>query len=183
MSFLSQTALEAIGFRSLGRDVRVSGKASIYNPGRISIGDHARIDDFAVISAGEGGISIGRHVHIAVGVTLVGAAEILIEDFAGVSARSNIYSANDDYSGETMTGPTVPDHLRNVDCRPVRIGRHVVVGAGCVVTPGVTIGEGAAVGSLSLVNKDIPPFEIHGGVPARKLATRRKDMFDLEKRL
>lgn len=183
MAFLSRAALEAMGFRSLGRDVQLSEKASIYGAERISIADKARIDDFAVISAGAGGISIGRHVHIAVGVTLIGSEEIVVEDFAGISARSNVYSSNDDYSGVAMTGPTIPDEFRKIDSRPVRVGRHVIVGAGCVVTPGVTLGEGAAVGSLSLVNKDVPPFEIHGGVPARKLADRRRALLELEKKL
>ena len=46
MAFLSQAHLHAMGFRSLGQNVRISDKASIYDPEIISIGDHSRIDDF-----------------------------------------------------------------------------------------------------------------------------------------
>src|SRR5690606_42022487 len=50
ISYLSRKALEEIGFRSIGENVKVSDKASIYNPECISIGDHSRIDDFCIIS-------------------------------------------------------------------------------------------------------------------------------------
>ena len=47
--------LEAIGFAQLGENVKISKKASIYGAANISIGNHVRIDDFCIISAGEGG--------------------------------------------------------------------------------------------------------------------------------
>jgi galactoside O-acetyltransferase len=66
MSFLTEEELAALGLASCGEDVKISRKTSIYGAERIAIGDHVRIDDFCVISAGAGGISIGSHVHIAV---------------------------------------------------------------------------------------------------------------------
>ncbi|MBT3210423.1 MAG: acyltransferase, partial [Planctomycetaceae bacterium] len=66
MSFYSMEELQTLGLASFGKDVKISRKASIYNPGQISIGNHVRIDDFCVLSAGEGGIEIGDYVHIAV---------------------------------------------------------------------------------------------------------------------
>lgn len=57
-------------------------------------------------------------------------------------------------------------------CAPLVIGRDVWIGAHSVVRKGVTIGDGAVVGACSLVTKDIPSFEIWGGVPARKLGER-----------
>ena len=65
MAFLTEIALKEHGFKRLGKGVKISSKASIYNAGNISIGDNTRIDDFCIISAGEEGIEIGRNVHIA----------------------------------------------------------------------------------------------------------------------
>jgi acetyltransferase-like isoleucine patch superfamily enzyme len=183
MAFLSQSDVEKLGFRSVGWPVFLSDKASVHGAERISIGSYVRIDDFSVLSAGHGGIEIGSFIHVATGASLIGAELIHLGDFCNLSGRVSIYSSNDDYSGWTMTNPMVPEHLKNVDSRPVRIGRHVIIGAGTVVLPGVTISNGAAIGALSLVNKDVPDLEIHGGVPARYLGARSSSIFELEKKI
>ncbi|HKP33880.1 MAG TPA: acyltransferase [Sphingomicrobium sp.] len=183
MSFLDQEELAALGLASCGQNVKISRKASIYGPERIAIGDHVRIDDFCVISAGAGGINIGSHVHIAVYVSVIGAAAITLSDFVGLSSRVSVYSSNDDYSGSALTGPTIPDRFRKIDSRPVHIGRHVVVGSGSVVLPGVTIRDGAAVGALSLIREDCEPFGLYVGNPARRVRDRSRDLLELERQL
>lgn len=183
MAMLSQEELQKVGFASVGRNVLVSAQASIYNPGRIRLGDNVRIDDFCVLAAGEGGISIGNHVHVAVMCTLIGAGAITISDFCGLSSRVSIYSSTDDYSGAAMTNPTVPAEFTNVTSAPVTLGRYVALACGCILMPGVTVGEGAAVGALSLVTADLQPFSIYAGTPARRVAERRRDMVELSERL
>lgn len=54
---------------------------------------------------------------------------------------------------------------------PVVIGHHVTVGTRSVILPGVTIGDGAVISAMSLVNKDVPPYTMVGGVPIRILGT------------
>src|SRR5690554_6180070 len=108
MGYLNQSELSKMGLKSLGNNVQISKKASIYNPTQISIGNNVRIDDFAVISAGEHGIRLGDYVHIANFCGLVGNAEIWMDDFSGLSSRVFIYSSSDDYSGTALTNPTVP---------------------------------------------------------------------------
>lgn len=183
MSFYSQDELATLGFRRLGESVRISRKASIYNAAAIEVGDHSRIDDFCVLSAGAGGISIGRHVHVAVYTSLIGRGRIEINDFANLSSRVSIYSSNDDYSGATMTNPTLPAEVTNVHSAPVTVGRHVIIGSGSVVLPGVTLHEGAGVGALSLVREDCAAFGLYAGVPARPVGRRVTGMITLEKRL
>lgn len=51
----------------------------------------------------------------------------------------------------------------------VRIRKGAAIGARCTILPGVTVGEGAVVGAMSLVNRDVPPGEFWGGVPARRI--------------
>lgn len=180
MAYLTQDQLEAMGFAALGKHVRLSDKASFYNCARISLGDNVRIDDFCVVSAGAGGIDIGSYVHVAVYTSLIGAGKIVIADYANLSSRVAIYSSNDDYSGQTMTNPTVPEHCRGVVDAPVLVGRHVIIGSGCVILPGVTLGEGAAVGALSLVKTSCDPFTIYAGTPARRIGSRQKNCLSLE---
>jgi dTDP-4-amino-4,6-dideoxy-D-glucose acyltransferase len=181
--FMDADELAALGCARLGDDVKIDRSVRIYGPERLEIGDHVRIDAYCVLSCGADGISIGSHVHLGVYVFLSGAARIEVQDFAGLSGRVSIYSSNDDYSGAALTGPTVPDDLRNVTDAPVLVGRHAIVGAGSVILPGVTIGVGAAVGSLGLVREDVEEFATVVGAPARRVGTRRRDLLALERRL
>ncbi|MBV2127807.1 acyltransferase [Arsukibacterium indicum] len=180
MALLTEQQLRTIGFKAVGQNVRISDKASIYNAANISIGDNVRIDDFVVLSAGAGGISLGNHIHIAVYTSLIGAGAITIGDFANLSSRVSVYSSSDDYSGETMTNPCVPDEYKNVLHAAVTFEKHVIVGCGSVVLPGVTLHEGVAVGALSLVTKTCQPFGIYAGTPARFVKARSRDLLNLE---
>lgn len=183
MGVLSRELSERIGFASLGQNVAISDRASFYGAGRISIGDNTRIDDFCILSAGAGGIAIGQHVHIAAYSSLIGVAAITLRDFAGLSSRVSIYSSTDDYSGAAMTNPTVPADYTNVFSAPVDLGKHVIIGAGSIILPGVTLGEGAAIGALSLVKRDCEPFMIYSGSPARPIGERKRDLLGFEARL
>lgn len=180
MAFLSQESLESMGFASIGINVQISDKASLYGAERISLGSNIRIDDFCVISAGLGGMKIGDHVHIAIGASLIGAGKITLSDFVGISSRTSIYSSNDDYSGAAMVGPTIKAEFTNVQHADVFIEKHVVVGSGSVILPGVVLGEGVAIGALSLVSKSCDAFGIYVGNPAKRIKSRKRDLLDLE---
>jgi len=84
MAFLSRQALRRLGFAAIGVNVLVSDKASIHGASRIALGNHVRIDDFCVLSAGEGGIRIGSYVHVACQCTLIGKGRIELEDFSNL---------------------------------------------------------------------------------------------------
>jgi galactoside O-acetyltransferase len=183
MALLTEQQIQAYGFKAVGQNVRISDKASIYNAANISIGDNVRIDDFVVLSAGSGGINLGNHIHIAVYTSLIGAGAITVSDFANLSARVSIYSSSDDYSGESMTNPCVPDNYKNVTHADVVIAKHVIVGCGSVILPGVTLHEGVAIGALSLVTHSCQAFGIYAGLPAKFIKERAKKVLELEKHL
>ena len=180
MAIHSREALQDMGFAQLGEDVHVSTLASFHGASRIALGDHVRIDDFCVLSAGRGGIAIGSHVHLAVFCCLLGAGKITLHDFSNLSSRVSVYSSNDDYSGIAMTNPTIPAEFTQVEQADVTIGRHVIIGSGSVILPGVTLEEGAAVGALSLVKHDCGTFGVYGGQPAKLLGTRSRKLLDVE---
>ena len=172
--FLSASEIAGLGLAAVGRNVHISRHTLFFSPERISVGDHSRIDAFCVLSAGER-LVIGRHVHISTFVAILGRARVEIGDFSGLSARVTVLSSTDDFSGSVLTGPTVPERFRRSLDGPVVVSRHVVVGAGSIVLPGVTIGESAAVGAASLVKDDVPAFALVAGVPARPLRTRSRE--------
>ena len=108
---------------------------------------------------------------------------ILLRDYVGISSRSAVYAASDDYSGHFMTNPTVPEKYRHIISKTVYMEKHVLIGTGCTVLPGVMIGEGTSVGSMSLVNKSLDAWGIYVGVPCRRMKERSKDLLLLEKRM
>lgn len=181
MANLERAAIERMGFASVGRDVFISDRASFHNCGNISLGNNVRIDDFCVLSAGLGGITIESYVHVAVYSSLIGAGNITVSDFCNISSRVSIYSSSDDFSGATMTNPMVPAQYKGVKTADVFLGRHVILGSGAIILPGVCLNEGAAVGALSLVNQDCVAFAIYAGVPAKFVKERKRDLLESEK--
>lgn len=183
MAWLDRAVLEQMGFRALGAHVLISDKASIYNCANIALGNNVRVDDFCVLSAGSGGIEIGNYIHISIYSSLVGAGKITLSDFSGLSSRVSIYSSNDDYSGATLTNPTVPKTYTGVVDADVFLGKHVIVGSGSIVLPGVILAEGVAVGALSLVQKNCDEFGIYAGYPVKFIKKRKRNLLDMEKAL
>jgi len=183
MGFLTESQLRKMGFASIGEKVKISDRASIYRPDLLHIGNFVRIDDFVVISPSKASFTFGDYVHIGAHGLLVGQASISMDHYSGLSGRVSIYSSTDDYSGEFMTNPTVPEKYTRVDSAPVSLGKHVVVGSGTVILPGTAIGMGTAISAMSLVVRDIPESRIAGGIPCRPIKARSRKCLDLEKEL
>lgn len=178
MAYIPSTELLKMGFRHIGRNVKVSDKASIYNPEKIEIGDNSRIDDFCVIS---GFVSLGRNVHIAPHCLVAGGEKgVVLSDFSGLAYFVQVFTQSDDYTGLTLTNPTVPSKYKKEKKAAIHIGRHVIIGAGSIVFPGVTLAEGCSVGALSLVNRSTEPWGVYVGNPARRVKERKKNLLDLE---
>lgn len=179
MPYLTEKKLSEMGFKSLGKNVKISDRASIYNADQIEIGDYSRIDDFCVIS---GKIKIGRNVHIAPYCLVAGGEKgIIFEDFSGLAYQVQVFTQSDDYSGQTMTNPTVPAEFKKEAKRTVFIGRHSIVGAGSIIMPGVSLNEGTSVGAMSLVRKSTEAWSIYLGNPSKKIKDRKKDLLELER--
>ncbi len=173
-SFYFEEELKSIGLKSLGKNVKLSRKASIYSPEKIILGNNVRIDDFCILS---GNIIIGNYVHIAAGCMLFGGEKgIVFEDYSGLSSRISVYAETDDYSGDYLTNPMLPAGSRNIIEGKVVIKKHAIVGTGCTILPNVVIGEGSAVGSMSLVNKTLDPWGIYAGIPCRRIKDRSKGL-------
>jgi acetyltransferase-like isoleucine patch superfamily enzyme len=168
-------------FKSIGKNCKISDKASIFNGDMIEIGDNVRIDDFVILSGGAG-LKIGDHIHIAAGGYFYAGAGIVLEDFVELGPRLTIISQSDDFLGDSLVGPCIPNKYKpGLKSGLVTLKRHVVTGVGVTIFPGVTLGEGASIGSHTLVRKDCEPWSVYVGSPARKIGERSRKMMDLEK--
>lgn len=178
MAYLSKEELHKLEFDYLGNDVKISSKASLDKSHLMSIGHRSRIDDFCAIS---GYVTIGSNVHIAVHSSITASLdEIVLSDFSGLAFSCHIFSSSDDYSGESLTNPTIPISYKSVKSSPVFLGRHVILGAGTIVFPGTTIGDGCSFGAGSVVNRNTEPWGVYVGIPARRIKERSKNLLALE---
>lgn len=179
--YYTEEDLKDFGFRSIGRNVRISSDARIYGEKNISIGDDVRIDDFAILSAANGSIEIGNHVFIARNCHLSGTFGIRIHDFVTLAGNVTIYSASDDYTGESLTGQAIPKEFTKLHGGLVELHKHVILGTGTVIIGPAKIHEGASTGSMSLVTKDLEEWKIYAGIPAKALRERKRNPLELEK--
>jgi galactoside O-acetyltransferase len=74
-----------------------------------------------------------------------------------------------------------PARIREIKDAPATISRKVIIGGGRLLLPGVRVGEGEAVGAMSLVTRSLEPRGIYGGHPARPIRPRSKSLLGVEK--
>lgn len=180
--FMTDAQLASIGiYDATQRNIRIHKTAVLVETSGWEFGHNIRIDPMVVISCAD--LRIGRHVHVAVGSSIIGAEAVRIGDFANLSGGVRVYTSSDDYSGESLTNPTVPRDMSNVHHAPVWIGAHAILGASAVVLPGTNIGDGVALGALSLASGVLDKWTIYAGVPAKRIKERKKDCEGLGERL
>lgn len=179
MAYYTVDELDNLRFKHIGKNVKISNKASIYDTELIEIGDNSRIDDFCVVS---GKIRIGRNVHITPMCLIAGGEKgIVFEDYATLAYNVQVFTQSDDYSGRTMTNSTIPAEYKNEYKKEVVIGKYSIIGAGSTIMPGVILAEGTSVGAMSLVNKSTTEWSVYFGIPAKLYKKRSKELLNLEK--
>lgn len=171
----------SLNFKERGADVRIFEPVAILRPETISIKSRSMISEFALVHGGQG-LHVGSFVHIASHTSIGGGGWCVLEDFVGVASGSRIVTGTDLVDGSGLPGPTIPPECRSFVRSFVHCGKHAFLGTNCVVMPGVTIGEGAVVGAGSVVTKDLEPWGVYVGIPARRVKDRpRGRMAELEK--
>ncbi|MDY0274473.1 MAG: acyltransferase [Desulfomicrobium sp.] len=179
MAYYTEDQLKALGFKYLGKNIKISDKASIYDCDQIEIGDNSRIDDFCVIS---GRVVIGRFCHVTPMCLIAGGRlGVFFDDFVTLSYGVKIFSQSDDYTGATLTNSLIPKKFKNEFFSKVVLNKHVIVGANSLILPGVEIGEGCAIGAATTILKDTKPWGVYIGCPAKRIKDRKKDLLLLEK--
>ena len=112
-------------------------------------------------------ISIGEDTIIGEGVVLDGRDLLTIGNHVDIATEVMIYNSEHDVNDENFSATN----------SPVTIEDYVFVGPRVIILAGVTVGRGAVVGAGAVVTKDVPPYAIVGGVPAKIIGERRnKDL-------
>lgn len=166
-------AAPTLNFKQRGENVTIYPWAKIVQSETIEIGNNSRIDDFTFIAGGKG-IKMGRYVHIASFVSIIGSGELTIGDYVGIACGARIITGTDHYKEGARMTACLPKEQRNPILGKTVIGKDAFIGTNCVIHPNVTIGEGAIIGSNSLVLKDVEPWTINVGSPCKIIGIRPK---------
>lgn len=173
--YFTKEELISMGIQKVGKNCMVSRKCSIY-PGRIFLGNNIRIDDFSLLV---GNITVEDYVHIGAfcGLHASKDGHIIFRSFSGISSNVHIYASSDKFDGECITArPGISDDCLDDICYEVVLGQYSQIGVGSVVIPYGSLGEGAAVGAMSLVDKPLESWNVYVGSPCRLLKPRSKNM-------
>jgi acetyltransferase-like isoleucine patch superfamily enzyme len=111
-----------------------------------------------------GNIIIGQDTIIGEGVVLDGRAKLTIGDHVDFASEVMVYNAQHDIQSKDFGAVFAPVHIED----------YVFIGPRAIILPGVTIGKGAVVAAGAVVTKDVSPFEIVGGVPAKVIGERHE---------
>ena len=143
-------------------------------PERIRIGNRCRIDSFVKIEGGEG-VTIERYVHVASFCHLnIGGGTLDIREGAAFASGAKIITGSNSPYGESCSA-AAPRDQQVVTRSSVTIHRNAFICTNAVVLPGVTIGEHAVLAAGAVAGRDIPPFEVWAGVPAKKIGEIGRD--------
>ena len=134
-----------------GQGIYFGGRTVIHHPKNVMIGNKVSIGDNAWIQ-GNGGLTIGDNCHISRNFTL--------------------YTANHYYRGNLLP------YDKNLELKPVVIGRNVWIGMNVCIAPGTTIGDGAIIGMGAVVSGEVPSLSIIGNQKWRILGQRDKEEYD-----
>jgi acetyltransferase-like isoleucine patch superfamily enzyme len=154
-----------------GENVKIFSTAKIVKPEAIAIGDYSRIGDYSFIYGGAG-IVIGKYVNIAIFSCIVGGGNLIVGDYCVLGYGCRIITGTDTYQEGTRMSGALPYSQRHIVRGKIIIEKDAYLGTNVVVHPNVTIGEGAIIGSNSLVLEDVEPWTINVGSPCKKIKAR-----------
>lgn len=124
------------------------------------LGSKSVIEDYSVINNAVGNLVIGSNTRVGIGNTIIGP--VTISDNVNIGQNVTISGLNHNYEDPSKTISE-----QGVSTMPIKIENDVWIGANSVVLPGVQIGNHSVIGAGSIINKDIPPYSVAVGNPAR----------------
>lgn len=140
--------------------IRSRTRMDVFPYNQFSLGIKSVIEDFATINNGVGAVIIGDQTIIGLGNTIIGPVtignEVMLAQNIVVSALNHGYE-----------DPNISPRRQKETCKPILISDDVWIGANSVITAGVTLGKHCIIGAGSVVTKDVPPFSVAVGNPAR----------------
>jgi acetyltransferase-like isoleucine patch superfamily enzyme len=153
--------------RKFGNGVRIGSGVDFTHLETFEIGDGVFIGAQAYLQGRFDGVTkIGNHVWIGP-QTYFDARHLIIEDHVGWGPGAKVLGSV--HTGVPIDQPIIQTDLK---IRPVHVQAWADIGTGSILLPGVTVGRGSIVGAGAVVTRDVPPFAIVSGVPAKFLRWR-----------
>ena len=156
------------GLKAIGKNVRFEDDVRFLSPERVSIGDDVLLMYGVYVSPCGAHITIGSNTHFAPYGVLYGPLTI----GSNVAVAAHVVFASVGHGYDRVDVPMVDQPTTS---RQIVIEDDVWIGANAVIIGGVTVGTGTIVGAGAVVTKDVPPFSVVGGTPARVIRDRRED--------
>jgi len=125
-----------------------------------SLGAFSVVESFSCVNNAVGDVIIGHHSRIGLHNTIIGP--VTIGSHVNLAQGVTVTALNHNFAD-----PSLRIDEQGVTTTPVTIDDDVWIGAGAVILPGVTVGRHAVVAAGAVVNRDVPPFTLVGGVPAK----------------
>jgi len=155
-------------FAEIGTGVVIEDGVLVFHPNRIHIGNNIYIGHNAILHGyHKNEIYVGDHSWVGQSCYLHGAGGIEIGRAVGIGPMAKIFTSVHDTKDISL-----PIIYSDMEFKKVVIGDGCDIGVGSIVLPGVEIGEGSLIGAGSVVTKDIPPYTVYAGNPARFLRKR-----------
>ena len=145
-----------------GAIVRPRTRMDVVPWNKFELGEDSTIEDFSAINNGVGPVIIGDRTKIGLSNTIIGP--VTIGNDIRLAQNITLSGLNHNYEDVSM-----PIHVQGVSTAPIIIEDETWIGANVVVVAGVTIGKHSIVAAGSIVTKDIPPYSVAVGNPARVL--------------
>ena len=153
--------------KSFGHGVKIGLGVLVLHPQTFEIGDAVFLGNQSYLQGRhDGHCVIGAHTWIGP-QSYFDCRDMELGEYVGWGPGAKVLGS--EHSGEPKDVPIIQTDLV---IKPVRVGKWADIGTNAVLLPGVTVGEGAIVGAGAVVTKDVPPYAVVAGVPARVLSTR-----------
>ena len=157
-----------------GAKIRRRSRIDVFPWNRFEIGKLTTIEDFCTVNNGSGDIILGDRVRVGIGSVLIGPVKM--GNGSGLGQHVFVAGFNHGFSDGTKNSSVQP-----LDIKPTTIEEEAHIGANSVIVAGVTIGKRSQVGAGSVVTKNVPPFSVAVGNPARVIKQFNQETNSWEK--
>ena len=149
--------IHKMGKRAL---IKNTVRLDVFPYNKFCLGDHSIIEDFATVNNGMGDVIIGNRTRIGIGCVVIGPVQVGDD----VLMAQNIILSGMNHGYENVD---IPIRLQTATKKPIEIENDVWIGANSIIVSGIKIGIHCVIAGGSVVTKDVAPFTVVGGNPAR----------------